>query len=73
MAGKSKLEGDSKCLDRHDGNGADSRADREVNESVLLAMDGGNFVYHENGEGYDGDRVEEEALNFGLERGLCVR
>lgn len=61
MAGKSKLKGNAESLDGHDGDGADSRANRKVDESVLLAMNRGDLVNHENGKSDNSDSVEEKA------------
>lgn len=64
VAGKSKLEGDSESLDRHDGDGADGRADRKVDECILLAVNRGNLVDHDEREDDDGDGVEKESCNL---------
>ena len=61
VAGKRELEGDAKSLDGHDRDGADSRADGQVDESILLAVDRRNLVDHEDGEADDRDSVEKEA------------
>lgn len=58
VAGKSKLQGDTESLDRHDGDGADGGADGQVNEGVLLSVDWCDLVNHEYGEGDDCDGVE---------------
>lgn len=67
VARKCKLQGDSEGLDRHDGDGADSRADREVNDGVLLAVDRSNLVNHDDGEYDDDDGIEQEGLSKQLE------
>lgn len=60
MAGKGKLKGNSESLDGHDRDRADSRADRKVDEGILLAMDGSNLVNHENGKRDNRDGVEQK-------------
>lgn len=60
VACKGKLEGDAESLGRHDGNGADSRADGEIDERILLAVVWGNSVDHEDSKRDDGDGIEEE-------------
>lgn len=61
VAGKGELEGNAESLDRHDGNGSDSGADREVDESVLLAVNGSNLVNHEQRKDDDGQSIDDEA------------
>ena len=47
VAGKGELESDAESFDGHDGDGADRRADGEVNKRILLAVQRGDSVYHE--------------------------
>jgi hypothetical protein len=61
VASKGELERNTKSFDRHDRNGSNSRADGKVNESVLLAISGGNSVNHKDGETNDGEGVEKKA------------
>lgn len=58
VAGKGELEGNAKSLDGHDGDGADGRANGEVNEGVLLPVDRGDLVNHKNGKADDCNGVE---------------
>lgn len=58
---KSHLQGNTKGLDEHDGDGAGCRADGEVDQRVFAAMLGGNLVDHEDGEDGDEEAVYEEA------------
>lgn len=60
MAGKGELQGNAKGLDRHDRDGADGRADEEVDEGALPSVDGSNLVNHDDGEDADGENVEQE-------------
>lgn len=60
VASDSQLDSDTKCFDRHDGDGADGRADGDVNERVSTAIPRGDFVYHGNGKDGDKETVEEE-------------
>lgn len=53
-----QLQGDSEGLDRHDGHGANGRADGEIDERILLAVFGRNLVYHHDGEDSHGNSVE---------------
>lgn len=64
IAGKGKLEGDAKGLGRHDGDGADGGANREIDERILLAVERSNSVNHEDGKGNHGNRVEKEAFEW---------
>jgi hypothetical protein len=59
---KGELQGDAEGLDRHDGDGSNGRADGEIDERILLAVLGRNFVDHNHGEDDNDGRVEEEAL-----------
>lgn len=61
VAGKGQLERNAKGLDGHDGDGADGRADGEVDEGVSLAVDGGDSVDHEDGKRHDRKGVQQEA------------
>jgi hypothetical protein len=65
VAGKGKLESDTKSLDRHDRDGANGRADRKVNNRVSLAIDWGDPVDHEDGESNNSEGVEQEAYSQG--------
>lgn len=57
IASKGELEGDSKGLDRHDGNGADCRAYGQVDKRIFLAVKRRNSVYHDDGKCDDGNGV----------------
>ena len=61
VAGKSKLKGDAESLNGHDGDGADSGADGQVNEGVLLAVYWSDLVNHKYSEGDDCDGVEKKS------------
>lgn len=50
VASECKLQGDSECLDRHDRYGTDGRADRYIDERIVLAVNRRDFVYHDGGE-----------------------
>lgn len=50
IAAECQLERDAESLDRHDRNGADGGADRDVNERVFLAIDWRNPIYHHSRE-----------------------
>lgn len=60
LSSKGKLQRDAKSLDRHDRDGANGRANGEVDESILAAVDGGDLVYHDDGENRDSYDVEQE-------------
>lgn len=60
MASKCELQSNAKGLDGHDRDGADSRADGEVDQGVSLAIDGGNSVYHEDGKSHDGKGIQKK-------------
>lgn len=55
-----ELQRNTKRFDRHDGNGADGRADRDVNERVLLSVYGRNSVDHDGRVDCDGEAINEE-------------
>lgn len=63
VARKGELKGDAKGLDGHDGNGSNGRANRQIDESVLLSVHGCNFVNHEDGESHHCNRIEQEACD----------
>lgn len=50
VAGKGKLKGNAESLDRHDRDGANGRADRDVDESIVLAVNGGDLIDHDDRE-----------------------
>lgn len=60
VAGESQLQGDAEGLDGHDRHGSHEGADAEVDERVLLSVDGRDFVDHEDGEGSDRNGVNQE-------------
>ena len=60
VASKSELEGNAESLDGHDGDGADKRADAEVDQRVLLAVDGGDLVDGDDRVHGDGEGVKQE-------------
>lgn len=57
MAGKGQLQRDAEGLDRHDRDGAHGRANAQVYEGVLLAVDGADLVDHDPGKDADKGRV----------------
>ena len=61
VAAESHLNGDAEALDGHDGDGADSAADAEVNHWILLTVQRRDAVDHDEGEERHNDAVEEEA------------
>lgn len=48
VAGKGQLEGNAECFDGHDRNRSHEGADAEVDEWVLLSIDGRYLVDHEH-------------------------
>jgi hypothetical protein len=58
VARKGQLQRNAKRLDGHDRDGPDGRADAQVDEWVLLAVDGADLVDHEARKDADSDRVE---------------
>lgn len=65
VAAQRKLERNSKALDCHDGDGADGRADADIDHRVLLAIHGRNLVNHDQCE-YRHDRnICQEACEQG--------
>lgn len=58
VASKCEFQSNAEGLDGHDGDGSDSRANGEVDERILLSVDGGNLVDHGNGERDDGNGVK---------------
>jgi hypothetical protein len=63
VAGKGKLESDTKSLDGHDGDGSNGRADRKVDDRVSLAVDWSDPINHEDGESNNSEGIEEEAYS----------
>lgn len=64
LALKREFQSNTKCLDRHDGYGTNSRADGEVYQGILLAIFWGDLVDHDDGEhGNDGDVGEETCMS----------
>ena len=57
---KRQLEGDAKGLDGHDRDGADARADAQVDERVLLAVSGRHLVDHDAREYADDKGIQQE-------------
>lgn len=57
---KGQLQGDTESLDGHDRYGSHEGADAQVNEWVLLSVDGRDLVDHENGESRDRDGIYQE-------------
>jgi len=47
---QSEFQGDTKCLDRHDGDGANCRADGDVDERVLATISWRNAINHDAGK-----------------------
>lgn len=60
VAGKRQLEGDAKGLDGHDRDGADGRADAQVDERVLLAVSRRHLVDHDTRERADDEGIQQE-------------
>lgn len=60
VARKGELEGDAKSLDGHDRDGADRRTDRQVNDRVLLAVDGSDLVDHNDCEDDDRKGIQKK-------------
>lgn len=63
VASEGELQCDAEGLDGHDGDGPDSRANREVDQCVLLAVLGRNLIYHDDGEDDNQTGVEKEGLS----------
>lgn len=60
VPGKRQLEGDAKGLDGHDRDGADGRADAQVDERVLLAVSRRHLVDHDTREHADDEGIQQE-------------
>jgi hypothetical protein len=61
VAAQGQLDGDTDTLDRHDGDGANSAADRNVNQRVLASIARAHAVDHDGREDNDQQHIEEEA------------
>lgn len=57
VASEGQLESNAKCLDGHHRDRSHEGADAEVDEWVLLSVDGGDLVDHEYGERRHGNRI----------------
>jgi hypothetical protein len=60
---KGQLDSNSKCLDRHDGDRANGRADGEVDEGILLSIFWSYPVYHDEREHENRQAEYQEALD----------
>lgn len=58
VSGKRELQGNAESLDSHDRDRANRGADGQENERVLLSMDGGNLVYHDDRVYGHGNRIK---------------
>lgn len=58
-ARKSELQGNAKCLDGHDGHGADSRTYGQIYQGILFAVNRSDLVDHDGSE-YDHDNAVQE-------------
>jgi hypothetical protein len=63
VAGHCELEGDTKGLDRHDGDGSNDRADRDVDERVLSSIDWGHLVNHHRRKRCNCGAIEQESFD----------
>lgn len=61
---KRQLEGDAKGLDGHDRDGADGRADAQVDERVLLAVPRRHLVDHDAREHADDEGIQQEPYSL---------
>lgn len=60
VAGKCQLQSNAECFDSHDRDRAYERADTEVYEWVVLAVDRSDFVDHEDRKCRDRYRIYQE-------------
>lgn len=60
VASKGQLEGNAERLDGHNRDRSHKGADAEVDEWVLLPVDGGDLVDHEHGKGRHSNRIYQE-------------
>lgn len=58
-----QFDGNAKCLDGHDRNGADGRADRDVDERVLLPIHRSYPVNHHGRVDGHCQTIAQEAYN----------
>ncbi len=58
ISSEGELKRNAKCLDRHDGDRTDSRANRYIDQRVALAVGGRNFVDHDHSEDSHDNRIE---------------
>lgn len=61
VAPQCELQGNTESLDRHDRDGANSRADRNVNERVLLSVQRSYPVDHDGREDGHGKAIGKES------------
>jgi hypothetical protein len=61
VSGHGQFQGNAKRLDRHNRDGTNRRADREVNEWIPLPIGRRDFVDHNYGEDDDHQAVNYEA------------
>lgn len=61
VASKGQLQSNAECFDSHDRDGSHERANAEIDERVMLAVDRSNFVDHEDRKCRDRDCVYQEA------------
>lgn len=60
MARKRQLQRNAECLDGHDRDRPDSRADAQVDERVLLAVDRADLVNHDARKYADSERIDQK-------------
>lgn len=64
VASECELKSNAKGLDGHDRDGADGRADGQVDQGVSLAVDGGNSVDHQDGKSHDSKGIQQETWSL---------
>lgn len=64
IAPESELQGNTKCLDRHNGDGADCRADGDVDKRILATISWRNAVYHDTRKCCHHRDVEQKACTM---------
>ena len=58
VSAQAELQCDTKTFDRHDGDGADRGADADEDHGILLSVDRGNAVDHDDSESRHDSAVE---------------
>lgn len=64
VARECQLQSNTKGLDRHDGDRSHGRADRDVDERVLLSVEGGDSVNHHGRENRHCQAVKKEPWSW---------